>query len=158
MNSMNVEPIAPYLEPLEKTVTVACAPAHAFRVFTHDLGKWWPLSKGFNVSGPKVATCTFEERLDGAIFETDSDGVRAPWGRVLAWEPPRRVVFSWHPGKDPSLAQEVEVRFEASGGATRVTLTHRDWQKLGAEAAKMHESYNRGWGTVLGEHFVAACA
>lgn len=154
---MTVEPIAPYLEPLEKTVVVACAPERAFRVFTRDLGRWWPLSRGFRVSPERAAGCTFEERAEGAIYETDEKGARAPWGRVLAWEPPGRVVFTWHPGRDPEGAQEVEVRFAPEGAGTRVTLVHRDWQKLGADAPKVREGYDRGWGVVLNEHFAPAC-
>lgn len=156
---MNAEPVplAPYLAPLEKTLLVSCPPAHAFRVFTRDFGAWWPLAAGFCVSGPRVAACTFEERLEGAIFETDTDGNAVAWGRVVAWDPPARVVFTWHPGRDAALAQEVEVRFEPEGDATRVTLVHRDWQRLGADAARAREGYDEGWGVVLGQHFAPAC-
>lgn len=154
---MNPIPIAPFLEPLVKTLVVACAPEHAFGVFTRDLGRWWPLAKGFCISGPDVSSCTFEERAGGAIFETDKNGARFPWGRVLAWEPPRRVVFTWHPGRDEATAQEIEVRFDGEPGGTRVTLTHRDWQKLGEGAAKSREGYDEGWGSVLGQHFAPAC-
>jgi len=154
---LSVEKIAPYLEPLEKTLLVGCPPAHAFRVFTRDFGAWWPLARGFCVSGARVAGCTFEERAEGAIFETDADGKAVPWGRVLSWDPPARVVFTWHPGRDAAGAQEVEVRFEAEGDGTRVTLVHRDWQKLGAEAAKSRAGYDEGWGVVLSQHFAPAC-
>lgn len=150
-------PIAPYLEPLVKTLDVSCSREHAFRVFTRDLGRWWPLAKGFCVRGANVASCTFEERAGGAIFETDTQGARFPWGQVLAWEPPARVVFSWHPGRDEATAQEIEVRFDEERGGTRVTLTHRDWQKLGEGAAKSREDYDEGWGVVLSQHFGPAC-
>lgn len=154
---MNVEPIAPYLSPVVRTVTVKRSVADAFAVFTRDFGRWWPLAKGFCVSGPRVVSCTFEERAEGAIFETDSDGARVPWGRVKVWEPPARVVFSWHPGKDAALAQEVEVTFAPEGESTRVTLVHRDWQKLGEAAAQARAGYDEGWGVVLGQHFAPAC-
>lgn len=151
-------PIAPYLAPLEKTLLVKCPPAHAFEVFTRGFGAWWPLARGFCVGGARAAGCTFEERADGAIYETDADGKAVPWGRVLAWDPPARVVFTWHPGRDAAGAQEVEVRFAAEGDGTRVTLVHRDWQKLGDAAARSRAGYDEGWGVVLGEHFAPACA
>jgi uncharacterized protein YndB with AHSA1/START domain len=154
---LKVEPIAAYLGPLERIVTVQRPVTDAFAVFTRDFGKWWPLGKGFNVSGAGVVSCTFEGRAEGAIFETSADGERVPWGRVVAWEPPVRVAFTWHPGRDAAVAQEVEVRFEAEGAGTRVTLVHRDWQKLGVDAAKARDSYEKGWGTVLAQHFAPAC-
>lgn len=154
---MNVESITPFLEPVVKTVTVRRPVADAFAVFTRDFGRWWPLREGLCVSGPRVATCTFEERAEGAIFETDRDGNTLPWGRVVAWDPPARVVFTWHPGREASGAQEVEVTFVPDGDGTRVTLVHRGWQKLGAGAAKARASYDEGWGRVLTKHFAPAC-
>lgn len=154
---MSVEPIAPFLEPVVKTVTVRRPVPDAFLVFTRDFGRWWPLGKGFCVSGARVASCTFEGRAEGAIFETDRDGNGVPWGRVTVWQPPDRVVFTWHPGKDASVAQEVEVTFAPDGDGTRVTLVHRDWQKLGTDAEKSRAGYDEGWGVVLSEHFAPAC-
>jgi uncharacterized protein YndB with AHSA1/START domain len=154
---LNVEPISPYLEPLEKTLKVGCTPSHAFEVFTDGIGRWWPLALGFSISGTAVATCAMEPRVGGELYETAQDGTRHPWGRILAFEPPHRLVFTWHPGRDAASAQEVEVRFAPEGGETRVTLVHRDWQKLGEDAAKSRAGYDEGWGTVLGKHFAPAC-
>jgi uncharacterized protein YndB with AHSA1/START domain len=75
---------------------------------------------------------------------------------VLSWEPPRRFVLSWHPGREPETAQEVEVRFVAVPTGTRVELEHRGWQALGEAAAATRERYAGGWEHV-GEAFVNAC-
>jgi uncharacterized protein YndB with AHSA1/START domain len=86
------------------------------------------------------------------------DGRTFPWGKVKVWQPPSRLVMSWHPGRGPEVAQEVEIRFEAVENGTRVDLEHRDWARLGTEAELVRERYNGGWSEVLGRCFVDACA
>ena len=155
-----VEPIAPYLGPLEKSVTVPKDPAEAFRIFTEGIAAWWPLSK-FSVSHGKsktAKTCACEPFVGGELYEIGEDGQRCPWGRITAWSPPTRVAFTWHPGADPGTAQDVEVRFTVDGNGTRVTLVHSGWQKLGDKGATARESYGNGWAVVLGEAYAAACA
>ena len=153
---MSVEPIAPYLEPVRKSITVPLAAAEAFELFTARMASWWPLRDRFSISGPRAMTCAIEPRAGGAVYEVRDDGERLPWGKVLAWEPPRRVVLSWHPGRSPNVAQEVEVTFTASGNGTRVELVHRGWQKLGDDAGAARVSYEGGWEAVLGSAFAAA--
>lgn len=156
---MNVEPIAPLLGPLEKSVAVPKSPAEAFRIFTEGIARWWPLAK-FSIShgaSKTATTCVFEPFVGGEIYEVDEDGARLPWGRVVAWSPPTRVAFTWHPGGDPAEAQDVEVTFAADGTGTRVTLVHSGWQKLGERGAAARIGYGEGWTVVLGEAFAAAC-
>jgi len=71
---------------------------------------------------------------------------------IPAWEPPRRVAFTWHPGDEPERAQDVEVRFMSEGGgaATRVDLEHSGFERLGALAKRAHRGYPIGWAYVLG--------
>jgi uncharacterized protein YndB with AHSA1/START domain len=89
------------------------------------------------------------------------------WGRVLAWEPPHRVVLSWHIDchwhydPDPARASEVEVRFTAEGpDRTRVELEHRNLERHGAEAAELRESVSSpgGWPGLLEMFAEAATA
>jgi uncharacterized protein YndB with AHSA1/START domain len=152
---MSVEPIAPYLEPLRLSVRVPRPPAEAFELFTAGLARWWPLAT-HSISQAHAASCVIEPRVGGAVYEVDRDGTRHPWGQVRAWDPPRRLVLFWHPGRPQEQGQEVEVRFEPEGAATRVELEHRDWQKLGAEAAQGRESYGRGWATVVQKYVEAS--
>ena len=151
----NVEPIAPYLEPLRKTRIVPIPPAQAFDLFTARMATWWPLATHSVFEG-EAATCGFEPRTGGALFEAKADGERSVWGTVLAWEPPDRLVVTWHPGRGPDTAQELEVRFLPDGRGTRVELEHRGWQKLGAEAAATREGYRGGWEGVLARYVEAA--
>lgn len=151
----NVEPIAPYLEPLRKTRVVPIPPAEAFDLFTARMSSWWPLATHSVFEG-KAVRCGFEPRVGGALFEESDAGERSIWGTILAWEPPGRFVVTWHPGRGADTAQELEVRFTSEGNGTRVDLEHRGWQKLGAEAAATREGYSGGWEGVLAYYVTAA--
>lgn len=153
----NVEPIGRYLEPLRKAIDVAIPVHEAFAIFTERLGAWWPRERGYSVFQGESARCGIEPRVGGEVFELSTDGRRAVWGTVLVWDPPLRLVMTWHPGRGPDTAQEVEVRFEAIGDGTRVHLEHRGWAKLGAEAGKTRQSYENGWAIVFDRCYKEAC-
>ncbi len=141
---------------IRRVVEVPCTAQVAFRIFTEDIDSWWPLAT-HSVGQGKAVSCTFEGHHGGRIYETLDDGSIRLWGSVLTWDPPRRMVFSWHPGRDASTAQEVEVTFEdLAGGMTRLELGHRRWETLGDEGAKLRERYQSGWPGVL-EEYIARC-
>ena len=71
---------------------------------------------------------------------------------VLVWEPPRRVAFTWHPGREPNDIQQIEVQFAPGDEGTRVTLIHRGWEFFGAKAAMYRAGYNVGWDDVLSHY------
>lgn len=128
----------------------------AFRLFTEGVGRWWPLAT-HSVAEADAVACAIEGRVGGRFFERDRDGNEHLWGTVTAWEPPRRLAFTWHPGRAAEGAQSVEVRFsDAGGGMTLVELTHTGWEKLGEKAATVRESYEKGWDFVFGECFAKA--
>jgi len=154
---MSVEPIGPFIGAIMKTVDVACEPERAFEVFTARMSRWWPLLK-YSVGQAQARTCGIEPRVGGSVWEERDDGERSAWGTITVWEPPGRLAFTWHPGRDPETAQEVELRFHPIAGGTRVELEHRGWQKLGAQAARTREGYDTGWDDVLLRHYVPACA
>jgi uncharacterized protein YndB with AHSA1/START domain len=141
------------MEPLELSFAVACPPEHAFSVWAERTSPWWP--PGHSVSGA-AALVAFEPRAGGRIFERAGDGAEHEWGEVLAWEPPRRLVYLWHLRVDRSDATEVEIRFDAAAEGTRVTIEHRGWERLGARAAERRERNQRGWAGLL-PHYKAAC-
>jgi len=142
--------------PLRKSITVRRTPPTAFRLFTQGIASWWPLTS-HSLSGADAASCTIEGRPGGRVFERTRLGRPLIWGHVLEWEPPRRLVFTWHPGREAGTAQEIEVSFRDVGdGATLVELEHRGWERIGAEAAGAREDYDRGWDHVLGECYARA--
>jgi uncharacterized protein YndB with AHSA1/START domain len=137
--------------PVRKSITVEAAPEKAFAVFTAGIDGWWP-RKTHSVSGEQTAGLTMEGRAGGRIFETNDRGTEIEWGVVTAWEPPRRVAFTWHPGYDDPLKHtDVEVTFVAAEGCTRVDLVHTGWERLGDAGAQSARNYDTGWDFVLGQ-------
>ena len=137
------------LGPVEKSIVVGTDVERAFRRFTREIGQWWPL-ESHSVGGARAVAAVLEEGVGGRVHERLEDGTEHEWGRILTWEPPHRFVMTWHPGRAPSTAQELEVRFSAEpGGGTRLDLTHRGWERLGEEAAEGRRPYGPGWDAVL---------
>lgn len=150
---MAVETVAPVL----RSVTVECAPEHAFRVFTERLGEWWPLET-HSIYGGDVDDAFFEPGEGGRIVERSKAGEESNWGEILVWEPPSRVAFTWHPGSAPDEpSTEVELRFVAVGEATRVELEHRGWEAL-AKPEETRSGYEQGWPGVLARYAAATAA
>jgi uncharacterized protein YndB with AHSA1/START domain len=141
-------------EPLRMCFDVACGVEHAFATWAQRTSAWWPPSH--TVAGEAGLEIVFEPAPGGRIFERARDGREADWGRILAWEPPRRLVYSWHLRQDRADATEVEVRFdEAPAGGTTVTIEHRGWDRLGARGPDRRSANVRGWSGLL-PHYVAA--
>lgn len=141
------------IEPVRRTVEVGCPAAEAFRLFTDDIDTWWPLAS-HSIGEGKAVSCVFERGAGGRIFETHRDESVHLWGTVTIWDPPRRLVFTWHPGRDEESAQEVEIRFIDCRTGTRVELEHRRWETLGERAREVRGGYATGWIPVL-ERFVS---
>jgi uncharacterized protein YndB with AHSA1/START domain len=149
------------IEPLRSSVTVRRSPADAFRLFTTDMGTWWPLdlhslAVDTYEGRVRVESLEFEEREGGRIVERMSDGTEGTWGTVLVWDPPSRVVLAWKPNTDDRPPTELEVRFTSDAGGTLVELEHRGWERLGDIAERARAEYGQGWGGVLSLYASAA--
>jgi uncharacterized protein YndB with AHSA1/START domain len=119
------------------TTAVVQAPIdRAFKVFTEGMPAWWPADH--HILKAELAEMVFEPRVGGRIIDRGVDGSECSWSRVLVYEPPHRVVFSWditagwELETNPERASEVEVRFIAEApDRTRVELEHRELQRHG---------------------------
>lgn len=136
------------LEPIRKTLRVPAVPEEAFRRFTAEMDGWWPLGT-HSVFGEESEGVEVGEGEGLPIVERGAGGRTGVWGTVTVWDPPRRVAFTWHPGRDATTAGEVEVTFRAVEGGTEVTLLHGGWDRLGEGAAGERRSYDGGWDVVL---------
>jgi uncharacterized protein YndB with AHSA1/START domain len=144
------------VEPVRQSVMVERSPEEAFRVFTDAMGSWWPL-EGFS-EGEKPVDVRLEPRVGGRLYEVGEDGSESDWGEIRAWDPPTRVMFSWHPGHAADRSTEVEVTFAPERSGTRVDLEHRGWEVYGEEAAEMRGEYVEGWEFVLSQYVEKANA
>jgi uncharacterized protein YndB with AHSA1/START domain len=137
--------------------TVVEAPIErAFSVFTDEIGSWWPPEH--HILEAELAEMMFEPREGGHVYDRGTDGSECRWARVLAYEPPVRVVFSWDINlqwqleTDPDRTSEVEVRFIADGPErTRVELEHRNLERHGDgwEAMRDAVASPGGWSAGL---------
>ena len=140
---------------VEKSVTVSVPVERAFEVFTAEIGTWWPL-RTHAVDTERSETVVMEGRVGGRLYERTPSGEEHVWGTLVAWEPPNRIVYSWHPGREEETAQEVEITFSPEGEGTRVDIRHYGWERLGDRLEETIASYNEGWDKVIALYAQAA--
>lgn len=150
MSSDHTSTTGQFRAPVIRAAWVDRPVAEAFIVFTEEIGAWWPLPT-HGLFGESSGNVAFR---DGLMVEQSTDGTEAVWGEITAWEPPSRLVFSWHPGREKPDSSEVEVVFESDGAGTRVTIEHRGWEAFGANALTRRRGYvgPDAWGYVL-DHY-----
>src|SRR6516165_2084726 len=145
------------------SVTVDAPIDKAFRVFTLDFGRFKPPEH--NLLGAEIAETVFEPRVGGDLYDRGVDGSECRWARVLAYEPPHRVVLSWDISpqwqieSDPAKASEWEVRFVAeTPQRTRVEIEHRKLDRHGEGWEGVREGIGRdqGWPLYLDRYAAVA--
>jgi hypothetical protein len=141
------------LRPILQTITVRRGPDEAFRLFTAEIARWWPLATHHLAPLPPMA-CAIEPFAGGRVYETAADGVERAWGEVLAWAPPGRFAMSWAVNAAPGEETTVTVTFTPAAEGTEVQLEHAGWERLGPErGAARRASYETGWDGVFGENY-----
>ncbi len=140
--------------PVRKEIVVEAPAERAFRVFTDGFGKWWP--RGHHIGKVEMENAVIEPRAGGRWYEIGTDGSQCDWGKVLVWDPPRRLLLGWQLDGDwqydPNLLTEVELRFTSLGPMqTRVELEHRDLERFGEKAESTRQAIDseQGWGMLL---------
>jgi uncharacterized protein YndB with AHSA1/START domain len=147
-----------------QTAIVVDAPIErAFRVFTEGISTWWPPEHHLLQS--ELAEMVFEPRVGGHIYDRGVDGSECRWARVLAYDPPSRVVFSWDINTkweletDIDKTSEVEIAFTAeTPERTRVVLEHRNLERHGEGWQSMRDAVGSDGGWPVGLRAFAARA
>jgi uncharacterized protein YndB with AHSA1/START domain len=141
---------------VQSEIVVEAPLERAFAVFTEDIGSWWPPEN--HTLEAELAEMVFEPRVGGHVYDRGVDGSECRWARVLAYEPPNRVVISWditpqwQLETDSSRASEIEVRFvREAPERTRVELEHRNLERHGEGWEGLRDAVGSegGWGSCL---------
>lgn len=122
---------------------MAVEPETAFAVFTEEIGQWYR-SSAYSWNDPTRAVgIRFEPGVGGRLIEVwrDTGDEGFDIGRILVWEPGRRLVFEFRSAFLPPIPTEVEVRFEPTAAGTRVELVHRDLDLLPREHSERIERF-----------------
>ena len=142
------------------SVRVAATPAEAFDLFTRDIALWWRPSPLFRFTPKGGGVLSFEPGEGGRFIETLPSGTVFVIGRISVWQPGERLVFGW---RQASFAKDqntqVEVRFEAVGAQTRVTVEHKGWDSVPQTHVARHtmsnlvflQRHGAYWRALLGE-------
>jgi uncharacterized protein YndB with AHSA1/START domain len=150
------------LPPVRKSVVVDADHRRAFEFFTTRMGSWWPADH--SIADFPRKEIVLEPRAGGRWLERGENGQECLWGRIEAWEPPKRILLIWQISAewayDPSLATEVEITFTPlDGRRTKVELEHRLLERMGAKAETVRGQIDSpgGWLTLL-QVYAAALA
>jgi uncharacterized protein YndB with AHSA1/START domain len=144
---------------VRREIVVDTSIDRAFAVFVEQFGDFKPPEH--NLLGAEIVETRFEPQVGGHIYDRAADGSECRWARVLAFEPPDRVVFSWDIGPswqleaDEGNASEVEVRFVAeTPERTRLELEHRHLDRHGPgwESLRDGVADDAGWPLYLARY------
>jgi uncharacterized protein YndB with AHSA1/START domain len=142
--------------PVRTSIVVEAPVQRAFAVFTQEMKGWWP--EDHHLLDGEIGEMIFERHAGGRVYDRATDGRECTWARVLSYEPPDRVVFTWDISPaweietDLERTSEVEVRFIAeSDSRTRVELEHRNLERHGDGWEGMHGTVSSpgGWPKTL---------
>jgi uncharacterized protein YndB with AHSA1/START domain len=134
------------------SIVVDAPIARAFEIFTRDFGRFKP--SDHNLLRVQIAETVFEPRVGGYLYDRGIDGSECRWARVLAYEPPNRVLLTWNISprwqieSDPEKCSEWEVRFTSEApDRTRVEIVHRKLDRHGEgwEGVRDGVDGGRGW-------------
>jgi uncharacterized protein YndB with AHSA1/START domain len=137
---------------VKQSIVVEAPIERAFKVFTEEFGSFKPAEH--NLLRVEIAETVFEPRVGGYLYDRGVDGSECRWARVLAYEPPNRVLLSWNISPqwqietNPDKTSEWEVRFTAeTAHRTRVEIEHRKLERHGEgwEGVRDGVAGDQGW-------------
>ena len=121
------------------SIRVGATPLRAFEAFTEEIGEWWRPNPLFALTPRGDGQLRFEPGEGGRLVATLANGKEFEVGRVILWKPGERLVLSWrHATFAPGQSTRLDVRFEAVGDQTRVTVEHRGWDAIPKDHIARH--------------------
>jgi uncharacterized protein YndB with AHSA1/START domain len=141
---------------VQTSIVVEASQRLAFEVFTKDIASWWP--PDHHILEGELKEMVFELTDGGRVYDVGVDGSECRWARVLAFDPPERIVISWDITPewkletDLSKTSEVEFRFVSEGeNRTRIELEHRNLDRHGEGWEGMRDAVGstEGWNRSL---------
>ena len=154
---MSTQPVS--TASVKRTLCVGVPIEHAFRVLTQKMGSWWPPTH--HIGKTPFTEIVVDPRAGGRWFERDADGAECDWGCVLVYDPPKRLVVSWHLQSDwsfdanPTRASEVVFEFFDEGPEkTRLEFEHRHLERHGEGWEKIRAGIDSpgGWTGLLAQY------
>lgn len=143
------------IEPVRLSTRVRRLQPEAFALFTGRMTDWWP-SDRFTFGPGRSHEVLIEPRVGGRFYERYRDLEEFTIGRVVVWEPPARIAFTWQSPSWPAPTQ-VSVQFvPEEPSITRVEVEHSGWERLGAAGQGYRDGYANGWPAVLSSYAVVA--
>jgi uncharacterized protein YndB with AHSA1/START domain len=148
---------------IQATTTVSLTADEAFALFTEDIGSWW--NPDHHIIEAPLSHMVFDPFVGGHVYDVGTDGSECRWSRVLVYDRPHRVVFSWDINAqwqietDHAKCSEVEVTFtEDPAGTTTVRLEHRHLERHGDEILSQLDGMRTGWQEGVVDLYAAAAA
>ena len=142
---------------IQHRITVPLALQAAFTAFAEELGNWWPAA--YTWAQDVLETIAIEPQENGRCFERGLHNFECDWGRVLQWQPPHQLAFTWQisprrePAPNPENASEIHLRFEpeADGSGTQILFEHRHLDSHGEGWQDYHTALASapGWSYIL---------
>jgi len=121
------------------SIRVGATPLQAFEAFTAEIGEWWRPNPLFALTPRGDGQLRFEPGEGGRLVATLANGKQFEVGRVILWKPGERLVLTWrHATFAPGQSTRLDVRFEAVGDQTRVTVEHRGWDAIPKDHIARH--------------------
>ncbi len=138
---------------------VPATPQRAFDAFVNEIGEWWQPNMLFDFTAGKHGRLAFEPGESGRLVEAYEDGSEFEIGRIVEWQPPLLLAFTWRQASfGPDMLTRVQVTFEPAGEETRVTVEHTGWDTVPQQHAARHgfplaafqSRHAEWWQTLLG--------
>jgi Activator of Hsp90 ATPase homolog 1-like protein len=130
---------------IDRSVLLSLAPTEAFDLFTQKINLWWPPDRRhLNDVNSELYLLA-----DGRFYERASNGTELDLGRVRVWDAPKRIVLDFYLGTDAAHPTEVEIRFDAEGDGTRISVNHRPRESSIEMWDKRAAIFARSWESVL---------